>query len=87
MSSDSAKENASVVDSSVTEWKHDMGNSDDPGNETVQVLIIFSSCIVISLFYHAFDAYLLEMIVSWNGNHLLIGIYLGRSCISLGILS
>ncbi|XP_061954771.1 uncharacterized protein LOC133676961 isoform X1 [Populus nigra] len=30
MSSDSAKENASVVDSSVTEWKHDMGNSDDP---------------------------------------------------------
>lgn len=38
MSSDSAKENASVVDSSVTEWKHDMGNSDDPGNKTVQVL-------------------------------------------------
>ena len=31
MSSDSAKENASVVDSSVTEWKHDIGNSDDPG--------------------------------------------------------
>lgn len=31
MSSDTAKENASVVDSSVTEWKHDMGNSDDPG--------------------------------------------------------
>ncbi|CAK7335407.1 unnamed protein product [Dovyalis caffra] len=30
MSSDSAKENASVVDSSVTEWKHDIGNSDDP---------------------------------------------------------
>ncbi|KAF9689417.1 hypothetical protein SADUNF_Sadunf01G0090100 [Salix dunnii] len=30
MSSDSAKENASVVDSSLTEWKHDMGNSDDP---------------------------------------------------------
>ncbi|KAB1217143.1 Zinc finger CCCH domain-containing protein 45 [Morella rubra] len=30
MSSDTAKENASVVDSSVTEWKHDMGNSDDP---------------------------------------------------------
>ncbi|KAL1316578.1 hypothetical protein AAHE18_15G076300 [Arachis hypogaea] len=31
MSSDSAKENASVVDSSLTEWKHDIGNSDDPG--------------------------------------------------------
>ncbi|XP_024029075.1 YTH domain-containing protein 1 isoform X1 [Morus notabilis] len=31
MSSDTAKENASVVDSSVTEWKQDMGNSDDPG--------------------------------------------------------
>lgn len=30
MSSDTAKENASVVDSSVTEWKQDMGNSDDP---------------------------------------------------------
>ncbi|PON57468.1 YTH domain containing protein [Parasponia andersonii] len=30
MSSDTAKENASVVDSSVTEWKQDMGNSDYP---------------------------------------------------------
>ncbi|XP_020218107.1 YTH domain-containing protein 1 [Cajanus cajan] len=30
MSSDSAKENASVVDSSVSEWRHDIGNSDDP---------------------------------------------------------
>ncbi|XP_028802433.1 uncharacterized protein LOC114757520 isoform X2 [Neltuma alba] len=30
MSSDSAKENASVVDSSVSEWKLDIGNSDDP---------------------------------------------------------
>ncbi|CAN1332741.1 Zinc finger CCCH domain-containing protein 45 [Linum perenne] len=29
MSSDTAKENASVVDSSVTDWKHDVGNSDD----------------------------------------------------------
>uniref|UniRef100_A0A2P2LE43 YTH domain-containing family protein n=1 Tax=Rhizophora mucronata TaxID=61149 RepID=A0A2P2LE43_RHIMU len=28
MSSDTAKENASVVDSSVTEWKHEMANSD-----------------------------------------------------------
>lgn len=33
MSSDTAKENASVVDSSVTEWKQDMGNSDDPGSK------------------------------------------------------
>ncbi|XP_047168180.1 YTH domain-containing protein 1 isoform X7 [Vigna umbellata] len=30
MSSDSAKENVSVVDSSVTEWRNDIGNSDDP---------------------------------------------------------
>lgn len=30
MSSDTAKENASVVDSSVTEWKLDMENLDDP---------------------------------------------------------
>ncbi|KAL5164929.1 Zinc finger CCCH domain-containing protein 45 [Glycine soja] len=30
MSSDSAKENASVVDSSVIEWRNDIGNSDDP---------------------------------------------------------
>ncbi|KAJ6712383.1 hypothetical protein OIU79_008579 [Salix purpurea] len=36
MSSDSAKENASVVDSSLTEWKHDMGNSDDP--EAMEIL-------------------------------------------------
>lgn len=31
MSSDTAKENASVVDSSLTDWKQDIGNSDDPG--------------------------------------------------------
>ncbi|GFZ06925.1 YTH family protein [Actinidia rufa] len=31
MSSDTAKENASVVDSSVTEWKQDMENLDDQG--------------------------------------------------------
>ncbi|KAL1212035.1 Zinc finger CCCH domain-containing protein 45 [Cardamine amara subsp. amara] len=30
MSSDTAKENASVVDSSLTDWKQDIGNSDDP---------------------------------------------------------
>lgn len=35
MSSDSAKENASVVDSTVTEWKQDIGNSDDPGVDNV----------------------------------------------------
>ncbi|XP_039035523.1 YTH domain-containing protein 1-like [Hibiscus syriacus] len=33
MSSDTARENTSVVDSSVTEWKNDMGNSDDLENE------------------------------------------------------
>ncbi|XP_070021095.1 uncharacterized protein [Nicotiana sylvestris] len=30
MSSDTAKENASVVDSSVTEWKNERGNMDEP---------------------------------------------------------
>ncbi|KAF7810238.1 YTH domain-containing protein 1 isoform X1 [Senna tora] len=34
MSSDSAKENTSVVDSSVSEWKQDFGNSDDPGESS-----------------------------------------------------
>uniref|UniRef100_A0A2N9HA22 YTH domain-containing family protein n=1 Tax=Fagus sylvatica TaxID=28930 RepID=A0A2N9HA22_FAGSY len=37
MSSDTAKENASVVDSSVTEWKQDMGNSDDPESSSYKV--------------------------------------------------
>ncbi|XP_061348237.1 uncharacterized protein LOC133293661 [Gastrolobium bilobum] len=37
MSSDSAKENASVVDSSVTEWKQDMGNSDEPESSSYKV--------------------------------------------------
>ncbi|GAV79602.1 YTH domain-containing protein [Cephalotus follicularis] len=37
MSSDTAKENASVVDSSVTEWKSDMGNSDDPESSSYKV--------------------------------------------------
>lgn len=32
MSSDTAKENVSVVDSSVSEWRCDMRNSDDPGS-------------------------------------------------------
>ncbi|CAK9135931.1 unnamed protein product [Ilex paraguariensis] len=35
MSSDTAKEDASVVDSSVTEWKHDLGNLDDRGTCSV----------------------------------------------------
>lgn len=39
MSSDTAKENASVVDSSVTDWKHDMGNFDDPGIKSCEMLI------------------------------------------------
>lgn len=33
MSSDTAKDNASVVDSSATDWKQEMGNTDDPGNK------------------------------------------------------
>ncbi|KAE8717211.1 hypothetical protein F3Y22_tig00110057pilonHSYRG00233 [Hibiscus syriacus] len=33
MSSNTARENASVVDSSVTEWKNDLRNSDDLENE------------------------------------------------------
>ncbi|CAB4279745.1 unnamed protein product [Prunus armeniaca] len=37
MSCDTAKENASVVDSSVTEWKQDMGNSDDPESSSHKV--------------------------------------------------
>ncbi|XP_062147076.1 uncharacterized protein LOC133854824 isoform X1 [Alnus glutinosa] len=37
MSSDTAKENASVVDSSVTEWKQEMGNSDDPESSSYKV--------------------------------------------------
>lgn len=40
MSSDTAKENASVVDSSVTE-KHDMGNSDDPGNKDTRSTYLY----------------------------------------------
>lgn len=40
MSSDTARENASVVDSSVTEWKNDMGNSDDLGKIMVHLLLV-----------------------------------------------
>lgn len=38
MSSDTAKENASVVDSSVTEWKHYMGDFDNQGNKLLVLL-------------------------------------------------
>jgi len=48
MSSDSAKENASVVDSSVTEWRNDIGNSDDPGFDNVS-LVTCVSCELRSL--------------------------------------
>ncbi|CAK9163110.1 unnamed protein product [Ilex paraguariensis] len=37
MSSDTAKEDASVVDSSVTEWKHDLGNLDDRESPSYKV--------------------------------------------------
>lgn len=42
MSSDTAKENASVVDSSVTEWKQDMGNSDDPGSKWCKLYSLYT---------------------------------------------
>lgn len=42
MSSDTAREDASVVDSSVTEWKHDMGNSDGPGKMIAYFSLFFS---------------------------------------------
>jgi len=43
MSSDSTKENASVVDSSVTEWRNDIGNSDDPGFDNISLVTCRSS--------------------------------------------
>lgn len=46
MSCDTTKENASVVDSSVTDWKQDIGNSDDPGNKSVSSFFFFF------FFYH-----------------------------------
>lgn len=42
MSSDSAKENASVVDSSVTEGRNDIGNSDDPGFDNISLVTCIS---------------------------------------------
>lgn len=42
MSSDTAKENASVVDSSVTEWKNEMGNLDGPGTNNSKNLHVSS---------------------------------------------
>lgn len=41
MSSESVKENASVVDSSLTECKHDVGNSDDPGSYIVCFFVTY----------------------------------------------
>lgn len=38
MSSDAAKENASVADSKVTEWKKERGNFDGPGNTDAKSL-------------------------------------------------
>lgn len=42
MSSDTTKENASVIDSSLTEWKNDMGNLGGPGNADVNTLWVKS---------------------------------------------
>lgn len=42
MSSDTtAKENVSVVDSSLTDWKQDKGHSDDPGKLSLACLFLF----------------------------------------------
>lgn len=38
MSSDNVKENASVADSTVTEWKNGRGNLDEPGNADAKSL-------------------------------------------------
>ncbi|XP_057977021.1 uncharacterized protein LOC131164081 isoform X2 [Malania oleifera] len=39
MSCDTTKENASVVDSSLTEWKHEMGNLDDPESSSYKTKV------------------------------------------------
>lgn len=53
MSSDTAKENASVVDSSVTE-KHDVGNSDDPGNKDTCSIYLYFLHIIFFLYFLVF---------------------------------
>ncbi|XP_068305954.1 uncharacterized protein [Pyrus communis] len=45
MSCDTTKENASVVDSSVTDWKQDIGNSDDPGLPSCGVVMEVSNAV------------------------------------------
>ena len=55
MSSDTAKENASVVDSSVTEWKHYMGDFDNQGNKLLVLLHNFMhtvTCCIMKLTFH-----------------------------------
>lgn len=48
MSTDTAKENVSIVDSSVSQ-KHDVGNMEEPGTfpETFLPFLLDSSCIVL----------------------------------------
>lgn len=58
MSSDSAKENASVVDSSVSEWKQDIGNSDDPGGDSVSSVVSKYHVNYAIVFYVLFVLYL-----------------------------
>ena len=57
MSSDTAKENASVVDSSVTE-KHDVGNSDDPGNKDTFSIYLYLLHIIFFLYFLVFVTHL-----------------------------
>lgn len=57
MSSDTAKENASVVDSSVTE-KLDVGNSDDPGNKDTFSIYLYLLHIIFFLYFLVFVTHL-----------------------------
>ncbi|KAK6263016.1 hypothetical protein QUC31_008832 [Theobroma cacao] len=54
MSSDTAKENASVVDSSATEWKNDVGNSDDPGKNMNSGIVILVFSVNMSGFFQGY---------------------------------
>lgn len=67
MSSDTAKENASVVDSSLTDWKQDIGNSDDPG-KLLSISFYFShfSCPLLSLEICVFILFVLFLLCLWK---------------------
>lgn len=54
MSSDTTKENVSVVDSSLTEWKNDTGYLDGPGNAIVFTAHVFLMQIFAGFFLLSF---------------------------------